>query len=471
MAFLSFDHGAVVYGATPVENMFLLEYLPTAPDDCLRVYLYARLLCAHPELGGSVADVAGALRLSEEAVEDAFRFWEREGLVKRLSDRPPTYAVLPMRGAAPASEMDKQYYQFRDFNAALQRLFGDVILHGEVEIPQEWVTVFGYAPEAALKIVEYGLSGLRFSRKTPRATLRKLDNVAREWNERGARTLADVERMIAEKSGDLAAAEAVLKRFSLRRRATEDELALAHKWRGWGFDVGAILDACAAMTNASNPSFAYLDRVLEGRYLQTDANFAALRDVLRELGASAQPTPETLKRYAAFLEAGFEAGTVEVAAIALNAQNRHRFEDLERLLTQWAEKGLFRADAAGAYLQRQRTLQAEMMELLRLAGSDRTPGLADIALFEGWKARFSPEMLRLAAEQARGRGAAVGAIGKVLSTWEREGISSPGQVHARRGQPAGKAFDNPALRYEQRTLEGDGDELFTDLSEYRGNGG
>ena len=294
-----------------------------------------------------------------------------------------------MRGAGTASEMDQHYYQFRDFNASLQRLFGDVILHGEVSIPQEWVTVFGYTPEAALKIVEYGLTGLRYSRKTPRATLRKLDNTAREWSERGARTLADVERLIAEKSGDLAAAEAVLKRFGLRRRPTEDELALARKWRGWGFETEAILEGCAAMTNAQNPSFAYLDRVLEGRYLQTDANFAALREVLRELGASAQPTPETLRRYAAFLEAGFEAGTVTAAAVALNAQNRHRFEDLERLLAQWAEKGLFRADAAEAYLQRQRALQAEMIELLRLAGSDRTPGHSDIALFEGWKARFS----------------------------------------------------------------------------------
>ena len=60
------------------------------------------------------------------------RYWEREGLVRRLSDRPPTYALLPMRGAGAASEMDQHYYQFRDFNASLQRLFGDVILHGEV---------------------------------------------------------------------------------------------------------------------------------------------------------------------------------------------------------------------------------------------------------------------------------------------------------------------------------------------------
>ena len=135
MAFLSFDHGAVLYGSTPVENMFLMEYLPSAPDDCLRVYLYARLLCAYPEQDAAeawVADVARALRLTDEAVEEAFRYWEREGLVRRLSDRPPTYALLPMRGVAQPSEMDRQYYQFRDFNAALQRLFGDVILHGDV---------------------------------------------------------------------------------------------------------------------------------------------------------------------------------------------------------------------------------------------------------------------------------------------------------------------------------------------------
>ena len=471
MAFLSFDHGAVLYGSTPVENMFLMEYLPSAPDDCLRVYLYARLLCAYPEQDAAeagVADVARALRLTDEAVEEAFRYWEREGLVRRLSDRPPTYALLPMRGVAQPSEMDRQYYQFRDFNAALQRLFGDVILHGEVEIPQEWVTVFGYTAEAALKIVEYGLGDLRLSRKTPRKTLRKLDNIAREWRERGARSLADVERFIAEKNGDMGMAEAVLKRFGLRRRPTEDELALAHKWRGWGFDTEAVLAACGETTKASNPSFAYVDRVLEGRYLQTDANFAALREVLRELGASSLPTPETLRRYALFLAEGFEAGTVLAAAIALNAQNRHRFEDLERLLTQWAEKGLFRADAAEAYLQRQRALQAEMIVLLRAAGSDRTPGYSDIALFEGWKARFSPEMLRLAAEQSRGKGAAVGAIDKLLSAWEKEGVSTPEQARARRQHSQERqGFDNPALHYEQRTLTGDGDELFTDLSQYR----
>ena len=51
MPFCSFSEGAAMFDVTPIENMFLLEYLPTAPDGFLRVYLHARMLCLHPELG------------------------------------------------------------------------------------------------------------------------------------------------------------------------------------------------------------------------------------------------------------------------------------------------------------------------------------------------------------------------------------------------------------------------------------
>ena len=108
------------------------------------MYLYARVLCAHPELGGSVGDIARALRMDEDAVEEAFRFWEREGLVKRLSDRPPAYALTPHARRAPCPGHGQGLLSVPRLQRLLQRMFGDVILHGEVSIPQEWVTVFGF---------------------------------------------------------------------------------------------------------------------------------------------------------------------------------------------------------------------------------------------------------------------------------------------------------------------------------------
>ena len=108
MAFFSFAEGSAMFDTTPIENLFLMEYLSTAPEACLRVYLYARMLALHPELGGDMAETARFLHMDEEAVYKAFDYWERQGLVRRLSDRPPTYALLPLRsegqGAAPVME-------------------------------------------------------------------------------------------------------------------------------------------------------------------------------------------------------------------------------------------------------------------------------------------------------------------------------------------------------------------------------
>ena len=111
MPFCSFSEGAAMFDVTPIENMFLLEYLPTAPDGFLRVYLHARMLCLHPELGQEIGDVARALNMEEDAVLNAFQYWEQQGLVEKLSDRPASYAIRPLRGdAAVRAEADRDYY-------------------------------------------------------------------------------------------------------------------------------------------------------------------------------------------------------------------------------------------------------------------------------------------------------------------------------------------------------------------------
>ena len=40
MAFCSFDDSAALFDSTPVENMFITEYMLRAPGDFVKVYLY-----------------------------------------------------------------------------------------------------------------------------------------------------------------------------------------------------------------------------------------------------------------------------------------------------------------------------------------------------------------------------------------------------------------------------------------------
>ena len=69
MPFCAYAEGSAMMGATAVSNLFMLEYMPSAPGDYVKVYLYALLLCRCPELCSGVDAMAEALNLDAETGE------------------------------------------------------------------------------------------------------------------------------------------------------------------------------------------------------------------------------------------------------------------------------------------------------------------------------------------------------------------------------------------------------------------
>ncbi len=484
MATFSFAEGAAMFDSTPIENLFLLEYLPKAPEAFLRVYLYARMLALHPELGDDVPQMARALQMDEAAVHSAFAYWERQGLAVRLTDRPPTYALLPVRGErAGMGVMEEQtYYAYRDFNASLQALFGENLIESrEYRMANDWLNVLGYDQNAVLKLVEYGIRTSRSARPKPRSVFERMDKLAAAWADRGCRTLEDVERVISEQEDVYPLAQEVLKRFAQRRRPTQDELELVKKWTGeWGFTQAQIIEACAETTKASKPSFGYLDAVLKNRLSAINAYWQPLSEALRELDAAqATPTPQLLARYAELMEQGFEAETVKLAAIQCHNKKRTRFEDVEGMLGRWAGLGLYTADAARAYIREMSQKAARVRRLLEASGLDRRPTLNDLALYGKWQARFDGAVIDFAAECARGMNLPMTYMDRLLDQWDASGVTTVEAARAaheanraarRAGPagPAGKPAANPALDYTQRkyTDADYGDDFFIDLDKY-----
>lgn len=488
MPFFRFADGAAMFGATPIENMFLMDYLPIAPGEYLKVYLYARMLCLHPELGGDLAGVAKALRMDENSVYNAFTYWEQRGLVRRLTDRPPTYEMLPVRaeGAAAVETMARDFYEYRDFHANLQALFKEELIeHHEYHLANDWLNVLGYDQDAVLRIVSYGIETSRVKNGTPKppSVFKRMDKLAVAWAERGCRTAADVERAIVEDEGILDTAQAVLKRFGQRRKPTQDELDCVRRWRDeWHYAPEQVLDACQETTKASTPSFAYLDAVLKNRLSGNAALREGLVAALRELDASARPTPDQLARYAALRGLGFEPETIRLAAVQCHRKKKTRFEDLEWMLDKWRELGLFTPQAAETYVRDMREKTARVRALLEKCGLERRPTLDDLALYERWSAQFDGDVIDYAAACARGMGVPTRYMDKLLTDWAAQGVKTVADAQARHEaarreaahQPGGQAAPaNPALNYEQREYSDDdfGDDFFFDAVKAYGNGG
>ena len=83
MAMCSFADRFSMFDVTPVENLFIEEYMLRAPGDYVKVYIYGLRLCYHPVKEASVTSIARALGLEEKTVMDAFAYWERVGVLRR----------------------------------------------------------------------------------------------------------------------------------------------------------------------------------------------------------------------------------------------------------------------------------------------------------------------------------------------------------------------------------------------------
>lgn len=458
MPFLSFADDAAMYDSTAFDNMFLIEYLPLAPEAYLKVYLYARMLTLHPEMGG-MEELSRALRLSKEDIAGAFSYWERMGLVERMTDNPPTYKFLPVRGGCDTA-MERDYYQYRDFNADIQRLFGaEPVNPASYALANDWLNVLGFSQDAVLALLRGEIARSHAKKIDPARICKAADRRAAKLADAGITNAEGVEREYQKDERVDSAAQEVAKRFGLRRRPTEPELSLVAKWlREWDYTVDDILAATQETTKAQNPSFGYLDAILKNRRAETGA-FSGMKAVFSHLGARGMPTPEQLKWYDARLAEGFESGTIELAAMQQARKNNSSFEGLDFLVSMWRERGLFRRAAAEIYVTRNRALLNEFTTLLRSAGIEKRPTEDDIAAFSGWKEALPDDLIVLAAARAKGKSYPVSYMRRQIERWLAAGITTRAAAEAQEEKSAPEKKQNPALDYEQRAYR---DEDFDD---------
>lgn len=485
MAFCGFAKGAAMYDSTPIENMFLTEFLPAAPEQFLKVYLYARMLALHPELDAALADLASALRMDEDAVLDAMAYWEQQGLARRLSDRPPAYELLPVQGGA--SGMDRAYYEYRDFNADLQALFPENLLHpAEFSRAVDWINVMGFSQDAVLLAVRHEIGQSRSKSPRPGPLFKRLDRKMLAWADRGAKTRAALERELSYSDAVRDTAARVVSRLGMKRPPSDDELAAVRRWlEEWRFTPEAVLDACAETTKARTPTVAYLDAVLKSRH-SGDADLREeLVAALKELdGGAAQPTPDELAKYARFRQLGFEADTVRLAAVQCHRKRKTRFEDLEWMLEEWQKLGLYTRQAAEAYVRDMGLRRERMRAVMKRCGLERATRMDDLDYLEAWRAKLPDAVIDYAADCARGMHRPLLYMDRLIAEWAGEGVRTVEDARIRHeahvaaakatggGKASGGGKANPALDYAQRDYSAqDEDSFFIDLEKEYGDGG
>jgi DNA replication protein DnaD len=445
------DENMLRFGVTPVENLFIQDYLPSARGDYVKVYLYVLYCGAHPRKELSTAEIAQELGLSQSDTEAALRYWERRHLLVRLSDNPPSYRLQSATQLLVSGESGLEADSaFVAFSEDIYALFGDrrKVRPGEIAQAYEWVQDLGLRQETVLMLLSHCLStrGAQFSFKQaePEAVRMREANVV---------TAEDAEAFFAHSKKEQDGAKAVLRRLGKRRQPSQDELDLYRKWtQEWHYEPAAILEACAETTKGE-PTFAYLDGILNGirtRAEQGNAprtaqqlrsqltadqeKRASVRGFAAELGLKG--APDTLNATYTRLCGEYEPGLVLLAAHQAHAAGRG-LDAVEPYLQALRKRGLTTREQALTFIAETNEANRALYAVFSACGLGGKPTNADRALYKKWRSwGFENELLLLAAEQSRGADNKLPYMDKVLEAWHEAGVTAPEQVSARQAEHA-----------------------------------
>ena len=490
MPLITGDKGGILWDAVSLANAFICEYMPSAPDAHVKVYLYGLMMAHNVALDGlqNHADIARALSMEESAVAQAFRYWERCRLILRTQDQPPQYQYMSVQQTLLHRQDVPQDEAYMEFAQALYGIFGEKRkLHGnETVLAYEWVEQLGLPREIVLMMVQYLIStrGVSFGFK-------EAQKLALELCEQHITTIEAAEMLFSRSEAAWKGSKKVLSRMGKPRPPSLDETDLYVKWtKEWHFAPKAVEAACSEMTSG-DPSFKYLDRILERIRMSSGKASISAAQMEKQLAGEKAETERIREMLAAcgiksaVVDEGkrlvyrdmLRCGGHDIILLAAEAVGKrrggHSLDSVAELLTSWHEKGLLTAADVQAHLQSVQQQNAAVKALYLAAGREAAPKLSDRELLQKWRQdwSFDDVLLHRAAEYARDMDKPFLYMDKVLGGWHATGITTLQQAeeeHLKRKGSASAAASRTAPKGGKTVIEQQYGQRTYDPTQYSG---
>jgi len=484
MSLFGFDEQYAMFDITPVANQFLLEFMPLAKGEHVKVYLYGLMQCHHSQAEMSLEQMSRELHLSEEEIKTAYRYWERKGLVQRISDKPLRFRYVNVNKLIfldGSAMVDTEYELFAE---AIYALFGnDYRLHGkQIVMFYEWVEDLHLPSEAVLSLIKHMIDtrGRKFS-------VESAEKIALEMAAAGVKTAEEAQAILMCDKKVWQGSFAVIEKLNLGRKPTIPEIEKYRKWFvEWGYTQDAILAACDETTAGAKPSFNYLDKILDRKREQFEKKKITSKHIL-QAREEQENRSEPLRKLLATMN--IIGATVNEGTLSVYDGMRKLFTDdvillagrecsvrggslleVQHLLESWKGRGLNTLEDVQGYIQHRAELNKKIQSLYQLWDRENRPMEEDRRLLDKWQREwgFSMEMIIACAAYAKDAGKPMLYLNKLLDRFHQAGVATPEEAAAAQAQwkeklsapaekhpPKGKVVREQ--QYTQRAYEDSGE--------------
>ncbi len=424
----------VLGGFTPVDNVFLCEYMRDAPENYVRVYLYGLYLSHCGGRENSIADFSAALKLGEGEVLAAFQYWNELGLCNLLSESPIEVVYVPVSITSKPRKIKAGKYT--EFNKQLQALLpARMITPTEFAEYYNVMESFHVQPEAMIMIVKYCVD-----LKGESVSYRYVLTVARNFATRHITTLSAVEEELSGYVRQSGATAELVRAMGSRRRIEIEDNDYYKRWtQELGFDHKTLLFVASNLQKGSNMKAfdatlkeLYAHRLFTqeeiARYRETKA---ALRElayaVNRALGIYYELVDTEIERYIVkWLDKGFTHEALIRIAVYCEANGMRQLDRMGETVDKFAKLGLFTVESIEEYVRQALARDERIAKMLEILGIDRRVNRFDRESFRRWSVSwgFTDEVILYAAEISAGSAHPLQYMNVVLSKWRANDVFS-----------------------------------------------
>lgn len=478
MAFCKFSSECVLSNSTQVDNIFLNQFLPTAPNICVKVYIYGLYKCTNPNAyNNTVENFASELGVSVQDIEDAFLYWQDLGLVDILMGTSFQVRYVPLKNAINSTKKFSKT-KYSDFNKKAQEIIeGRMITSTEYTEYYTVMEVFQIDPKAFILVMDYCTQI-----KGKNVGYAYIITVARNWASEGITTYDAVLEKIKSYNCATTEINKILKICGFKRSATVEEQDKFLKWtKDYDFSIDTIKFVADMILQKQNKvNFAKIDAKLtiyyEAKRVSIDEitdfenrkteMFEIAKNVCKNIGVYYENLENIVDKYITkWLDLGHSSQSILTLANYCFKNSIRSLDGLDTTILKLYKLGLVSEKSIEEHLISLVKQDEEIRQLLEKLGLSRKVNSQDRDFWKTWKFSWDMpmELIDFAVEKGISKTMPMQYINKILSTWHTDGIKTKAQAEKTKFESAQtiKQAIKSTKNYEKEDLSA----LFDSLEE------
>lgn len=256
------NHRVNAMGFTPVQNNFIDNYMKDVDGDYVKVYLcMLRQYLTDGSMpdAGIIAELSG---LSMDKVRQAQRYWCQAGFFNMPSraasaqgdislDDRPSYSPAEINASIQSS--DEIALLFKIAEEKLERLLST----NDIQVIYSLYDWLGLPVEVIIMLLEH-------CRCLGKRNIRYIEKVAVEWTQNGINTIEKAEEHLRRFEKRNIDHKKICEQLGIYGNPAKRQAEYMDKWLyEWSMPLDVVLLACDQTVNTREPSFAYVNAVLE----------------------------------------------------------------------------------------------------------------------------------------------------------------------------------------------------------------